>query len=44
MSEREFAALLRSKRTLSQAEVDKRTARHDKDDLPAQERRAAYGS
>lgn len=44
MTDTEFAALLRSKRTQSQAEVDKHTAEHDRDDLTPRERLAQFGS
>lgn len=44
MTDTEFAALLRSQRTLSQREVDENTQKHDKDDFTARELRAAYGS
>lgn len=43
MTESQLAALLRSRRTLTQAEVDKRTAQHDKHDLNPSERLAQYG-
>ena len=43
MTESQLAALLRSRRTLTQAEVDKRTARHDAHDLRPTERLAQYG-
>lgn len=43
MTETQLAAILRSRRTLTQAEVDRRTAAHDKHDLRPSERLAQYG-
>jgi hypothetical protein len=43
MTDTEFAALLRSKRTQSQAEVDRHMRDHDKDDLRPSERLAQFG-